>query len=205
MRITSLWSHLITSTNPVDKAEATAYIERGRTIVQSGVHHIHLSWNKGTATANDIVHVNRNLEVQLKMPGKWIFVKTIFEQHHRRVFARNGFEGQRIVHLFVKRDDDGNMTRVWHIYSCLPCTANETLQRVVVKIQGERSIEMIEKVTEQEFRMHSEVSNRGCVNILDVYGSSLRSRATAPQLGYIYMDYAPYGDLTKLLDMYTNA
>lgn len=49
-----------------------------------------------------------------------------------------------------------------------------------------------------EYDLHKLLAGRRCGHILDVRAASFRMRDQAPQLGYIYMDFAPFGDLFSL-------
>lgn len=74
------------------------------------------------------------------------------------------------------------------------------LQRIVVKIQGERTYDRAREASRKEFVFQQRVSNRGCDYILDAYASSVRRRAVPPHLLYIFMDYAGFGNLHGLVN-----
>ncbi|KAF2875228.1 kinase-like domain-containing protein [Massariosphaeria phaeospora] len=136
------------------------------------VHHV-ASRELPSPTQADRTHINKNLQ-RLSMPGHWVFLKTLYQN------ANGTF--RRIVHLLVRLDEHDNIER-----------------RVVAKIQGFDSLYALQKELRKEFGLHHAVSNKGCRHILDAYGSSTRQRPDSPHLSYIYMDYAPFGDLVTLL------
>ena len=69
---------------------------------------------------------------------------------------------------------------------------------MVVNISGGVTLDSIRKETEDEYKKQAAVSGKGCYHILNVYASSVRGRASGPQLGYIFMEYAPFGSLLDL-------
>lgn len=71
---------------------------------------------------------------------------------------------------------------------------------MVVKIIGAPDINTVTRDVNEEYFFQRVLSFKGCPNILDAYGSSIRLRDYVPQLGYIYMDYAPFGDLWSLIN-----
>ncbi|CAE7187324.1 S-TKc multi-domain protein [Pyrenophora teres f. teres] len=108
----------------------------------------------------------------------WRFVKTLFQGMHHEI---DGRRTQRIVHLFVLEDGERIIRK-----------------RMVVKIIGEKSVHRIRVQVGREYRTQEAVSGKGCPHILDVYGFSIRKRLRNPQLGYIFMEYAPFGTLLDL-------
>jgi hypothetical protein len=68
-----------------------------------------------------------------------------------------------------------------------------------VKILGNDLIGVTEEI-KAEYDMQRLVSERGCRHILDVFGNGIRRRAHNPQIGYLYMEYAPFGSLDNLLE-----
>jgi hypothetical protein len=70
---------------------------------------------------------------------------------------------------------------------------------MVVKILGGETYEEVKRDIDKEFGFHDAVSNKNCPHILNTWGHGYRIRSVAPQLGYIYMEYAPFGDLLNLI------
>lgn len=70
---------------------------------------------------------------------------------------------------------------------------------MVVKITGAPSLRRADIDLKREFKFQHDLSFKNCPSILDAYGSSLRNRDQAPYLGYIYMDFAPFGDLLGVI------
>ena len=73
------------------------------------------------------------------------------------------------------------------------------MQRVAIKFQGIPYFNEAHRVAGYEVRKHLQVSNRGCDNILDAYGSSERERGKSPHLNCIYMEYDPFGNIHDLV------
>lgn len=71
---------------------------------------------------------------------------------------------------------------------------------MIVEIQGEKTAQMLRKNMKYEFDLHERLTRKGCRHIVDVYGVSYRRRHSPPMLGYVYMEYAPFGDLRRLLE-----
>lgn len=71
---------------------------------------------------------------------------------------------------------------------------------MVVKIVGHPDLDELEAEIKGEFNHHNLFSSHGCVNILKVYAHSIRERLSIPHLGYIYMEYAAFGDLEGLIE-----
>ncbi|EFQ87014.1 hypothetical protein PTT_17612 [Pyrenophora teres f. teres 0-1] len=107
---------------------------------------------------------------------RWIFHSTICQNQHVENY-------HRIVHLFVSVDE-----------------LDYIQERMIVKIQGEKTAQMIRKNMKYEFDLHERLTRKGCRHIVDVYGVSYRRGHSPPMLGYVYMEYAPFGDLRRLLD-----
>ncbi|KAF2028182.1 hypothetical protein EK21DRAFT_70264, partial [Setomelanomma holmii] len=70
---------------------------------------------------------------------------------------------------------------------------------MVVKVVGHPNLDGVKHEIRNEFRFHWKLSQRQCPHILDVCGRSVRPRELDPQLGYLYMSWAPYGSLYDLL------
>ncbi|CBX97204.1 hypothetical protein LEMA_P103350.1 [Plenodomus lingam JN3] len=140
--------------------------------------HLYTHGSARGPTINDISEVNDNNE-RFEEGERWVFEKTIYQNPHRPV---PGGHSQRIVHVFARVS-----------------TAGAILERRIVKILGGADMAQINRDIDEEYRHHARLTNRGCANILDLHGYSYRSRPIPPQLGYLYMEYAPYGDLSDLL------
>lgn len=69
---------------------------------------------------------------------------------------------------------------------------------MTVKVIGERTRDQVRNTVNTEAGIHLEASKLRCPHILECYGYGFR-RAQVPYLGYIYMEYAPFGDLFDLL------
>jgi serine/threonine protein kinase len=55
----------------------------------------------------------------------------------------------------------------------------------------------------REVSVHYSISGKNCPHILDYYGCSVRQRDRLPRgLSYIYMEFAPFGDLRDLIRKY---
>lgn len=70
---------------------------------------------------------------------------------------------------------------------------------MAVKIVGDNDKERLKNDIDFEAKPHQRLSKLGCANIVEFYGSSFRDREVTPHLGYIYMEYAPFGDLHTLV------
>ena len=70
---------------------------------------------------------------------------------------------------------------------------------MVVKIVGAATIAKVEHDVFEEFKYQHALSFRDCASVLDAYSYSIRKRPQLPQLGYMYMDYAAFGDLWTLM------
>jgi hypothetical protein len=70
---------------------------------------------------------------------------------------------------------------------------------MIVKVQGADTYELAMRESQVEYVLHQRLSDLGCPHILRVYTNTVRQRTEAPHLGYIYMDYAPFGNLGELL------
>ncbi|PSN73839.1 kinase-like protein [Corynespora cassiicola Philippines] len=125
-------------------------------------------------TAGDIAHVNAHT-VSTGMQGGWRFAKTLHQN-------KNSYTFHRIVHLYVRLDDKDNI-----------------IDRIAVKVQGSMTDEAAQRDNEEEYFYHKMLSDKNCPYIIKTYGVSLRQRPTPPSLGYIYTEYAAFGDLFTLL------
>ncbi|KAF1847600.1 kinase-like protein [Cucurbitaria berberidis CBS 394.84] len=148
-------------------------------------HHGHWFENpKPDATMGDIKQVN---VADPKPPGeknrpagsRWVFEKTIYQNPHE---TYDNKLTHRIIHLFALVTED-----------------RQILKRLVVKIIGSTDVLGVVGTIMRESTHHEALSFKNCASILDAYGFSIRKRAYGPQLGYIYMDYAPFGDLLDLI------
>lgn len=71
---------------------------------------------------------------------------------------------------------------------------------MVVKVQGEPDPLSLQQNVFREFQIQQSLQAQ-CNNILNARAYSTRPRDTAPQhLGYLYMDWAPYGSLSDLIN-----
>jgi hypothetical protein len=70
---------------------------------------------------------------------------------------------------------------------------------MVVKIVGDRTVEEVQHEIMREFECHMTLTQRQCHHILGAYGSSTRKRDHGPHLGYLYMEWAPYGSLHDMI------
>jgi hypothetical protein len=73
------------------------------------------------------------------------------------------------------------------------------LQRMTVKIVGDKNRPGLRRHIKREAQNHWEASQLKCPHISRCYSYPYRWREHAPHLGYIYMEYAPFGDLRSLL------
>ena len=71
--------------------------------------------------------------------------------------------------------------------------------RMVVKIQGTSTREIVRHLTSQEYSMGRLLSIPGCPNILKTLSHSYRNRAGPPYLSYLYLEWALYGTLDDLI------
>ncbi|KAH7408704.1 kinase-like domain-containing protein [Phaeosphaeria sp. MPI-PUGE-AT-0046c] len=130
-------------------------------------------------TITDISHVNRRTDVGGH--GAWKFERTIYSNRHHERGARSY---RRIVHLFARIDDFGRILD----------------QRMAVKVQGEDNMSSIRDIIFREYNWQKWLNGAHSAHILEARARSYRSRATAPRhLGYIYLDWAPYGSLSDLI------
>jgi hypothetical protein len=70
---------------------------------------------------------------------------------------------------------------------------------MIVKVVGASSSDKVRELITREFGLHFDLSSKGCRHIIDCFGLSERHRASQPQLGYGYIEYASYGDLRGLM------
>ena len=70
---------------------------------------------------------------------------------------------------------------------------------MTVKIIGEKYKSSVKKLVQDEAEIHIEATRSQPPYVLGCYGYSTRQNHP-PFLGYIYMKYAPFGDLFNLLD-----
>jgi len=159
--------------------------------------HYYVSGYLPSPTRSDIGFIRKTKSMTDKPVGsRWKFATTLYQGSNHEV---NGRKSQRIVHLFVLVDKQGMIRNV-----CLTCLVSLNMlidvvvQRMVVKISGGVTLQSIRKETEAEYNKQAAVSGKGCHHILNAYGSSVRERASGPQLGYIFMEYAPFGSLLDL-------
>ena len=75
---------------------------------------------------------------------------------------------------------------------------------MTVKVIGGKSGEWLEEDIEAEFRPHFNLSQLNCPHILAVFGKRHHKCKIPPHLGYIYMEYAPFGDLSSLTPLTNN-
>ncbi|KAF2657262.1 kinase-like protein [Lophiostoma macrostomum CBS 122681] len=144
-------------------------------------HHYVGKRSNARPTDTDLHRAQQDL-MTAGLPGIWKFVKTLYEN------SQGHPEGnyQRVLHLLLRTDHQGNIER-----------------RVVVKVQGHHQVDEAQRLLTKEVRVHRAISGKGCLHILDCYGSSIRQRVKFPKgLSYIYMDYAPFGDLNELIEKY---
>lgn len=71
---------------------------------------------------------------------------------------------------------------------------------MVVKIIGAPDMKTVTHDLNREFDVQHKLSFKNCPSILDAYAKSTRQRDPRPHLGYIYMDYAPFGDLWSAIN-----
>jgi hypothetical protein len=77
----------------------------------------------------------------------------------------------------------------------------ESWKKMVVKVQVDDSLEGIKSSVFKEYRIQSELNEAGSQHILNARTASCRERPTSPTfLGYIYLDWAPFGSLDDLLE-----
>jgi hypothetical protein len=69
---------------------------------------------------------------------------------------------------------------------------------MVVKIVGLRTLAEVTNEINTEFYFQHILSQRSCPHVLSAYACSTRRRQFDPQLGYMYMEWAPYGSLQDL-------
>ncbi|KAH7558587.1 hypothetical protein BM1_04724 [Bipolaris maydis] len=179
-------------------AEHTHYISRGRQFYERHMvqfphlrpagcpgDHLYVKDPTPEATMSDIAFVNLHDARPTNEPKKpagsrWVFERTLM-QVPEATFG--DYQTQRIVHLFALVSAD-------HLI----------LKRMVVKIIGSLTTRQVEKCLNREYdNAHKKLSNISCAHILKAYGSAIRRRASAPQLGYIFMEYAEHGDLGDYL------
>ncbi|CAO2651441.1 Nn.00g040110.m01.CDS01 [Neocucurbitaria sp. VM-36] len=140
------------------------------------------------AQMGDVMYVNLEPgprgpdEPERPAGSRWVFERTIYQNMHQEVIA-GGAWTHRIVHLFTLVSEDRRI-----------------LKRMVVKIVGGTTIVHVQLDIENEFKHQRALSFRDCASMLDTYGYSIRERLQVPHLGYIYMDYAAFGDLRSLID-----
>ncbi|KAA8617745.1 S-TKc domain containing protein [Pyrenophora tritici-repentis] len=128
------------------------------------------------ATLGDPDEVQRVLGAQYSGNLRWMFHSTIFQNGHVENY-------QRIVHLFVGVDELDHIQK-----------------RIIVKVQGERTEKSLLDTMQPEIDLHQRLTTKGCRHIVDFYAASYRIRRIPPILGYVYMEYAPFGDLHDLVD-----
>ncbi|KAF2001517.1 kinase-like protein [Amniculicola lignicola CBS 123094] len=146
--------------------------------------HVYREYTRQDATEPDIREVNQALH-GIGRVGEWHFVKCIYVNPGHNLFKRT-------VHLFVRVSGNYNLE-----------------ERLVVKIQGYTNLARMLRDS-REYDIHHLLSVRGSDHIVDLYGRSVRARGhnlpppepRPPFLGYIYMQYAPFGDLMELADSY---
>ncbi|KAF1927363.1 uncharacterized protein M421DRAFT_177849 [Didymella exigua CBS 183.55] len=66
---------------------------------------------------------------------------------------------------------------------------------MTVKIIGDDDKARLKNAIDAETGPHKRLSRLKCPNIVQFYGSSFRDRGVTPHLGFIDMEYAPFGDL----------
>lgn len=72
-------------------------------------------------------------------------------------------------------------------------------QRTTVKIIGDDDLARLTRTINKEVAPHERLTTLGCEYIVKLLGSSFRQRDVAPHLGYIYMEYAPFGDVFEFV------
>ncbi|KAL5119268.1 hypothetical protein ACEQ8H_002755 [Pleosporales sp. CAS-2024a] len=139
--------------------------------------HMYNADEKPYATAGDTAHMKAN---NPSPNGTWRFENVVYQNPS---WSWNGGHCQRIVHLYARVDDDGRV-----------------LDRMAVKIQGGPQANHIRTITQKEHDVQKELQTAS-ENILKVRGWSYRRPASnrPPHLGYLYMDWAPYGSLWNLV------
>ena len=71
---------------------------------------------------------------------------------------------------------------------------------MAVKIQGEKSLAHVQRTVRKEWILQRMLKPLGCVNILNACGYGSRQRPTQPlALGYLYLEWAPWGSLQDLV------
>ncbi|KAF2657261.1 kinase-like protein [Lophiostoma macrostomum CBS 122681] len=128
-------------------------------------------------TSADVEHTREEM-AKLGHPSEWTYAKTLFQNTQIGNL-------HRIVHLFLRSDKDDNIK-----------------ERLVVKIQGYNDRFNLHHFLKAETDAHAKVSTQRCPHILRCHGCSKRSRARLPLLGYIYLDYAPFGNLSDFIRSY---
>jgi hypothetical protein len=130
--------------------------------------------------------------------SRWIFERTIYQ-----VLQRD-FQSTRIVHLFARVDQLDYVQEVLSTRYPFPININTNAlaQRMIVKIQGAHTAALATTQTANENRLHARLSGLGCTHIGETRACYVRTRASPPHLGYIYMDWAPHRDLRALLRKY---
>ncbi|KAF2714563.1 kinase-like protein [Pleomassaria siparia CBS 279.74] len=127
------------------------------------------------ATEVDVLHTNTQLlRLGKGEGGTWKYVHTLY-QKGRGI-------NQCSIYVFVLLDVDANI-----------------LERMIVKVQGQPSLEEAQSALEIEFGVQSQISNKGCDYIVNLHGTSIRPQIDAPHLLYGYMEYAGFGNLLELL------
>ncbi|KAF1917545.1 kinase-like domain-containing protein [Ampelomyces quisqualis] len=107
---------------------------------------------------------------------EWKFERTVYQNRHR---DHGRLQLRRIIHLFVRIDAFG----IIH-------------DRMAVKVQGESNMAEINEYVGREFRIQNSLNQIENPNILVARSWSHRQRPTAPPfLGYIFLDWAPFGSL----------
>ena len=200
-------------------AEHNHYISRGsqfykRHVVQfphlrpAGAPGDHLFIKDPTpeATMSDIAFVNLHDARPTNKPKKpagsrWVFERTLMQVPEATL---GDYQTQRIVHLFALVSADHLILKVNTIYINAVCErktrTDNTHQRMVIKIIGSLTTCEVEKSLNREYEnAHKKLSNVPCAHVLKAYGSAIRRRASSPQLGYIFMEYAEHGDLGDYL------
>ncbi|KAH8704596.1 kinase-like domain-containing protein [Phaeosphaeriaceae sp. PMI808] len=110
----------------------------------------------------------------------WKFERTIYQNPNGS--NPNGSNLRRIIHLFALVDDFGRIKK-----------------RIAVKVQGEYTYNDIQMILETEGGIHTNLAQLGCSNILNILGTSYRKLNSSHYLGYIYLEWAPYGSLSDLV------
>lgn len=163
-------------------------------------NHIYDSSDHIPVTKRDLERIDKDVS-DINNPGaRWVHEKTMYAQPNPQQVTDLGLT-QRVLQLFAHVAEDGTMLRGRQLEGGIKYRLDQHTndQRMVVKIIGDKSRSGLQEHIEREAIPHWTSSKLRSPHIVECYCYAYRWREHAPYLGYIYMEYAPFGDLTSLL------